>query len=61
MPSVLPQVRAKAFELSVQRCSADDTQPPQSVPLLKAYERKKKCEMCAVFIVNEVQLQSHLR
>ena len=57
----LERVRVKAFELSVLRCSADDCTHEQHVPLLKAYERKKKCEICKVFIVNEVQLQSHLR
>ena len=60
----LERVRAKAFELSVLRCSAGDDCTEgheQHVPLLKAYERKKKCEICKVFIVNEVQLQSHLR
>ena len=43
----LERVRAKAFELSVLRCSADDD-CAQDVPLLKAYERKKKCEICKV-------------
>ena len=41
----------KAFELSVLRCSAGDDCTDgheQHVPLLKAYERKKKCEICKV-------------
>ena len=29
--------------------------------LFQAYDLKKKCSMCEVLILNEVQLQSHLR
>lgn len=52
----LEKVRRKAFELSVQRCSTDE-----GVPMLQAYEPKKKCDICNVLISNEVHLQSHLR
>ncbi len=55
----LERVRTKAFELSVLRCSSDDASA--SMPILQAYDRKKKCDICKVFISNEVQLQSHLR
>lgn len=54
----LERVRTKAFELSVLKWSADGN---VTVPMLQAFERKKKCDICKVFIVNEVQLQSHLR
>ena len=49
-------IRHKAFELSVKRCSTDE-----GVPMLQAYDPKKKCDICQVLILNEVQLQSHLR
>ncbi|TRY69208.1 hypothetical protein TCAL_14237 [Tigriopus californicus] len=52
----LDRVRQKALELSVQKCSSDD-----NVPTLKAYECMKKCQLCQVLILNEVDLQSHLR
>lgn len=52
----LDRVRQKALELSVQKCSSDD-----NVPTLKAYECMKKCQLCQALILNEVDLQSHLR
>lgn len=52
----LEQVRLKAFELTIKKCSNDE-----GVPLLQAYDRKKKCQVCSILILNEVQLQSHLR
>ena len=54
----LNNIRQKAFELSVQRCSTDEAGVP---PMLQAYDPKKKCNICQVLILNEVQLQSHLR
>jgi len=52
----LEDIRLKAFELSVQKCSSDE-----GVPLIKPYQTKKKCEGCNVLIKSEVHLQSHLR
>ena len=52
----LEEIRQKAFELSVQKCSNDE-----GVPVIKPYETKKKCEACNVLIKSEVHLQSHLR
>ncbi|XP_040569943.1 LOW QUALITY PROTEIN: uncharacterized protein [Lepeophtheirus salmonis] len=54
----LELIRTKAFELSVQRGLKDDD---SSVPRLQPYDPKKKCEICSVLILNEVQLQSHIR
>ncbi len=52
----LEDIRQKAFELSVQKCSNDE-----GVPIIKPYENKKKCQICNVLIRSEVHLQSHLR
>ena len=52
----LEEIRLKAFELSVQKCTSDE-----GVPIIKPYETKKKCEACNVLIKSEVHLQSHLR
>ena len=60
----LQQVRHKAFELSIKRCSTDEGELEGGAllhPMLLAYDPKKKCEVCCVLIHNEVQLQSHLR
>ena len=52
----MEEIRLKAFELSVQKCSNDE-----GVPVIKPYQTKKKCEACNVLIKSEVHLQSHLR
>jgi len=58
----LDRIRAKALELSIKRCSAeDDDDSGRLVPARKAYETRKKCVICNVFISNEVGLQSHLK
>ena len=60
----LQQVRHKAFELSIKRCSTDEGEMEGGAllhPMLLAYDPKKKCEVCGILIHNEVQLQSHLR
>ena len=60
----LQQVRHKAFELSIQRCSTDEGELEGGAllhPMLLAYDPRKKCEVCGILIHNEVQLQSHLR
>ena len=60
----LEQVRHKAFELSIKRCSTDEGEMEGGAllhPMLLAYDPKKKCEVCGILIHNEVQLQSHLR
>ncbi|GFR30413.1 s phase cyclin A-associated protein in the endoplasmic reticulum [Trichonephila clavata] len=52
----MEQIRQKAFELSVRKCSSNNDDVPQPVP----YETKKICSICNVLIGSEVYLLSHL-
>ena len=53
----LASIRNKAFELSVQRCSTDESASSSSVPpMLQPYEPRKKCDICDVIITNEVRI-----
>ena len=52
----LDDIRQKAWEMSLLRCSSDE-----KVPTITNYQVQKKCEVCNVFIKSEVHLASHLR
>merc|ERR1719348_1045937 len=52
----LEDIRKKAWEMSLLRCSSDE-----KVPNITNYTVQKKCEICNVFIKSEVHLASHLR
>lgn len=53
----MEQIRHKAFELSVRKCSSNTDDAPRLVP----YETKKICSLCNVIIGSELYLLSHLR
>lgn len=53
----MEQVRQKAFELSVRRCTGTCEGAPGAVP----YETQKICSLCKVLIGSEVNLYNHLR
>ena len=52
----LAEVRSKAWESSMLKCSSD-----WNVPTITNFTVEKKCEVCNVFIKSEVHLASHLR
>merc|ERR1719481_2319035 len=52
----LEDIRQKAWEMSLLKCSSDE-----KVPNITNYQVQKKCEVCNVFIKSEVHLASHLR
>lgn len=55
----MDQIRQKAFELSVRRCSEfhNEEDAPKSIP----YDTQKMCSVCRVLIGSEIYLYSHLR
>lgn len=55
----MDQIRQKAFELSVRRCSEfhNEEDAPKSTP----YDTQKMCSVCRVLIGSEIYLYSHLR